>query len=158
MNKKLNLLGVIWLVLIMSCSTVYAYDVARTDVTNTIMGISKEIVDNELYKLTVNMLTGSDIDFNNNIEELRSKGFIVYNAADELLNTKNYIVDTLGIDKSFKIINYESHYCEANNSSTKDTVIIIDTLLNCPDGDILVMVEYHINKDGSIYGYNVWAV
>lgn len=158
MKKKLNLFSVVLLVLIMSCSTVYAYDVARTDATNTIMNIPKEIVDNELYKLTVNLLTGSDIDFNNNVEELRNKGFIVYNTADKLLNTKNYMVDTLGIDKSFKIINYESHYCEANNSSTKDTVIIIDTLLSCHDGDILVMIEYHINNDGSIYGYNVWAV
>lgn len=54
------------------------------------------------------------------------------------------------------MMNKAIHYVNHNNSSTKDTVIFVDCKTECERGNHMYLVEFHINKEGLIYGYNVW--
>lgn len=50
-------------------------------------------------------------------------------------------------------------YIDTKNSDTEDYVIMVNTRLQLAKAGYneLVMFEFHVNKDGKIYGYNVWA-
>ena len=50
-------------------------------------------------------------------------------------------------------------YIDAENSSTKDTVIFCNTKVwfENKSYNLVYTFEYHINSDGYIYGYNIWA-
>lgn len=43
------------------------------------------------------------------------------------------------------------------NSSTGDTVIMANVTLDCGSETEAWLFEYHINLDGDIYGFNIWA-
>ena len=43
-----------------------------------------------------------------------------------------------------------------DNSSTGDTVIMCNTKLEYSNYNKLYLFEFHVNKDGLIYGYNIW--
>ena len=45
------------------------------------------------------------------------------------------------------------------NSSTGDTVIMVNSKISYEDGKYnkLYLFEYHVNADGKIYGYNMWV-
>lgn len=47
---------------------------------------------------------------------------------------------------------------EPKDSSTGDTVIMANYKVNYSDmKNILFCMELHVNRDGKIYGYNIWA-
>ena len=157
MKKKLMIISEIIVLILVSSTTVLASNLNSNN-TMTIMNIQKEILDKEFVELTTLLLTGTENEFETKVNEFNDRGYIVYAKANELKTLKSHIQERLQLSSTASLSNYQIYYSEANNNSTKDTTIIVDTKINCGNYNLLVMVEYHINNEGAIYGFNVWAV
>lgn len=58
-----------------------------------------------------------------------------------------------------KLSNIVIDFTYPENSSTGDSVIMVNTLIWKADKsyNLAYLFEFHINKDGKIYGYNIWV-
>lgn len=48
-------------------------------------------------------------------------------------------------------------YCNADSTTTKDTVVFADMKVNYGEYNLMYLVELHIDNDGYIYGHNIWV-
>ena len=57
------------------------------------------------------------------------------------------------------LTNFVIDFTYPENSTTGDTVIMANTKawLNGNKANVIYLFEFHVNSDGIIYGYNVWA-
>lgn len=104
-----------------------------------------------------------------NIKEINS---LMYNLTDSYIKHNTDTIDTSVFTDNIigDIINYTNSnnidgeirnivvdFTYPDNSSTGDTVIMVNTKVKYSEYDKLYLFEYHINADGKIYGFNAWV-
>lgn len=83
---------------------------------------------------------------------LRSKSqYFSGNTLEEIVEYS--LEDSIG---SKIITEFVVDYTTPSYSSTGDTVIMANTKLQYNSYNKLYLFEFHVNKEGKIYGYNVW--
>lgn len=111
---------------------------------------------------------------NTNIEKMNIKEInsLMYNLTDSYIEHNTDTIDTSIFTDNIigDIINYTNSnniggeirnivvdFTYPDNSSTGDTVIMVNTKVKYSEYDKLYLFEYHINADGKIYGFNAWV-
>lgn len=111
---------------------------------------------------------------NTNIEKMNIKEInsLMYNLTDSYIKHNTDTIDTSVFTDNIigDIINYTNNnniggeirnivvdFTYPDNSSTGDTVIMVNTKVKYSEYDKLYLFEYHINADGKIYGFNAWV-
>lgn len=83
---------------------------------------------------------------------VNNSDYIEVTEQNELRNTKAAIGTVAG-----SVTDCEVYYSTYEYNTTSDGVIMADLKINNGDYNKLYLIEYHVNKDGRIYGHNIWA-
>ena len=70
---------------------------------------------------------------------------------------KNKHAKETPINKKDLLIIWSVTLSEYNNNSSSDLVVIVDMKINFGNYNKLYLIEWHINSNKEIYGYNVWG-
>lgn len=142
---KKHLLLIISLITILSfTSVVYADNkslekATESDCNLTINSICRAIISNNKDTL----LENSDYFENSTYKSSAYKSVYDFMSNNDIDGTCSNIV----IDTTYP-----------NNSSTGDFVIMANCKVNVKQGyNLVYLFEFHVNKDGRIYGFNAWV-
>ena len=124
------------------------------------------IIPNKTYADTNNLFSVSDTEFKRICSALTYS--IIDKGSESLPMYQKYFTDDAF--KSFLIVANSNSFngsavesqidtVHIDNSDTKDTVVMYNIKIKPYNKNInvLMMLEMHINRDGLIYGFNVWA-
>ena len=109
---------------------------------------SKNELDNTLLNV-VNSMVHSDATYINNNQDL----FTI----DAYYDIIDCISKEVVQDGNIGSVSIEFTYPE--NSSTGDSVVMLNTKIRKHEtqNQLVYMFEFHINSEGKIYGFNIWA-
>ena len=144
---KLHLVkSIISLLIICSMVILPMQTVSAASNVKSALGISKTDTDLVVGALAEMLLCDNGID---------SKFSTYQHFWDDLMLIK-FRKDVDSSKKDSNMVDRAIYYVNQSNSSTKDTVIVVDCKTECERGNHMYLVEFHINREGKIYGYNVW--
>lgn len=120
------------------------------------------------------VVSASETKQQNNLEKMtiRELNSVFYNITDCYINhtkgnlpfelmteeaSKNIKDFTENNDINGEIRNTIVEFTYPDNSSTGDTVIMVNSKIKYEGYDKIYLFEYHINADGKIYGFNTWV-
>lgn len=116
----------------------------------TKMGITKRELDEVIKVISENMvfdvMTSEELGLYRNYFE-----GVEFQHVSEILTSVKENGDTANLQS------YQSIYCNADSTSTKDTVVFADMKVNYGEYNLMYLIEFHIDNDGYIYGHNIWV-
>lgn len=110
---------------------------------NSIYDISTE----DVYSLSKYILLGGSDEVSDAIGSLS----VTNEVYDKLVKNSKNSVSSAVVEQS------DIYSSEYNNNSSSDLVIIVDMKINFGNYNKLYLIEWHINSNKEIYGYNVWG-
>ena len=116
----------------------------------TQMGITKAQLDNVIEVIASNMTF--EVMNSETLGQYRNyfEG-VEFQNVSSILTSEKANGDTANL-QSIQII-----YCNADSTTTKDTVVFADMKVNYGEYNLMYLVELHIDNDGYIYGHNIWV-
>lgn len=141
-----RIITVLSLTLILMCLLASLMYVSAANPSTSIEKMSFIDCKNIMYDICTDIFRKNSADFQLKYYDYFTEG-TMYDMIDLLKSDK---FSTGRISE----INVDFTYPE--NSTTKDSVVMCDLLINRDGNTLCYLVEFHLNKDGKIYGFNIW--
>ena len=152
MSEKANkYIKIAIFILIVSIVCMFSYVIRNNSNVNKDLGHNiEELNHNEVMKLS-KLITD---DIVSGKEKQLAKYSHLFNK-ETLAKYRSYIADNIITGQVDEIV---TDFANPDYSTSQDTVLFINFKVSKKsDKNTIYMIELHINKEGKIYGFNVWG-